>query len=219
MSLNKEELLRFKGDPRGVMPKHQVLGKMIDEFTAPIIVNDPTFECITKKRTINGKEYTIKFGLLNRSGEGAACVQIINSEGNIIGRLDIAADGKIYNGMTGNELIDSSDIFHKPGESITVSGYIAGNLTGSNKSIQFTVSTPKRLDKVNSATITGNVIIRHADGGYITNGANITTLGTIVASYKTGNQMSFGITLNEAANFTNNSVLAIVLQNCTITFS
>jgi len=188
-------------------------------FSSPLEVTDANYEAVVKKRTIDDEEYTTKFGLLNRGGTGAACIQIIDSKDAIIGRIDIASDGKIYNGLTGNELIDSSEFFHRKGESIIVGGYFAGNLTGSNKTIQFTIPTPKRLDKITSATLTGSVIIRHADGGYIANNEEITSLGEVGVGYKMQNSLSFGITLKEAAAFTNNSVVAIVLQNCKITFT
>lgn len=222
MSYNKKRWIGYGktgATPLSESAMNDLESRIEKGFYSPLEVTDANYEAVVKKRTIDEEEYTTKFGLLNRGGTGAACIQIIDSKDAIIGRIDIASDGKIYNGLTGNELIDSSEIFHKAGESITVGGYFAGNLTGSNKTIQFTVPTPQRLNKVSSASISGNVIIRHADGGYIANNVEINSLGTIEDGYKTQNTISFNITLNTASNFTNNSVVVIVLQNCKITFT
>lgn len=122
----------------------------------------------------------------------------------------------IYNRKSLQELL-----FHKDGEEITIGGYYVGTFTTEKSVIQFTITTPKKLDLVDAfkTVLSGNVIIRHADGGYISNGESLSLLGELGIGYVGENRLSFALTLNEPVNeYTNNSVVTIVLRDCTLAF-
>ena len=159
-------------------------------------------------------------------------LQVIKGNGNFVKQIWYRAGTKNVNDFetyirtkTDNwsewkKLFIEDTFYHQSGDQFTVGGYYSATFTSSNTEVQFTVTTPKWLDKVSNATIEGIITIRHADGGYIANAVSIESIGTVSMRYKRGNQLSFGLKLKTpATNFTNNSVLALVLQDCKITFS
>lgn len=215
----KENLKNYLNDKENILKEK--VSKNGDILTGTLTVNTNFFEGFIKERNINNINYQVKLGVANRNGEGAICIQLNNKDsGEWLSEIVVLSNGTILNGKTNQALIEESSLYHKPGEQITIGGYYAGTFTSANTSIQFTVTTPKWLDKVSKATIAGNVILRHADGGYIANVVSIASIGTVVMGYKRGNQLSFGINLKTpASNFTNNSVVSVTLQDCKITFS
>ena len=197
------------------------VNKSGDTLTGPLTITTNSFDGFIKERNISNINYQLKIGVANRDGQGAICIQLNNKDsGEWLSEIVVLSNGTILNGKTGQTLIEENKMYHKKGEQITIGGYYAAAFTSTNTSIQFTITTPKLLDKVSKATIDGKIILRHADGGYIANAELISSIGTAVMGYKRGNQLSFGINLKKAAtNFTNNSVVSVTLQDCKITFS
>lgn len=106
---------------------------------------------------------------------------------------------------------------YKAGDSISVT-YVtcAGYLSNNAKDIAFFFPTSKPIT-ASRATISGVVYIRHVGGGYLANGTDISTLGTITPAIKE-NGIHVNITASSAFSATNNTPLSVTF-NGTITFS
>ena len=109
----------------------------------------------------------------------------------------------------------------KKGDTVHYNACIfTGFLTSSGGSIFFSIPLWKEIASGLSVSVSGTVIIRHADGGYMANTVTLASLGTIATSY-TNNMVFVRVTLTTASTFTNNSVLAVqpTGEGLNITFS
>ena len=87
----------------------------------------------------------------------------------------------------------------------------AGYLTNGKTRIQFSILLPKKFTAVTKAEISGNFVIRHADGGYIgtVNGQTLQSLGTVTVKMS-GICVWVNVDLSTASTVTNN--VPIVVQ-------
>lgn len=110
---------------------------------------------------------------------------------------------------------------YSSGDTYSISGHCAlpGLLTGSAKSIHFTIFTPKDLSDINTISINSyNLDIRHPNGGYIAT-ALTSVSGTIQALKRSPNIIDIAITLNTATSFTNNTPVSVAVNSMTLTFT
>ena len=110
---------------------------------------------------------------------------------------------------------------YSSGDTYEINGYAAlpGLLTGSAKSIHFTIFTPKDLSDISSITINSyNLDIRHPNGGYIAT-ALTSVSGTIQALKRSPNIVDITITLNTATSFTNNTPVSVAVNSLKLTFN
>lgn len=133
--------------------------------------------------------------------------------------------------------IDSSSIVHnrevlknyleyQDGEKmVNTKGFtVAGLLTASKTSIQFSVPVGKSMANIKNITINKlKVNIRHSDGGYIYNQVDLVgeTDITLKASIATNNMITFSIASENAYDFTNNAPVSVYIyeKNFDITFN
>lgn len=118
-------------------------------------------------------------------------------------------------------LIDkmSNDMYYKTGDIYTISGqvYLGGALTSSSKSVLFTIFLPKRLDNINSISVSGlNMAVRLTSGGYWANG-DIADANVTVASF-TNNYVTITIESSTASG-TNNTPCNVYIRRLTLTFN
>lgn len=67
------------------------------------------FNGFRKRRIINGKEYTVDFGLGNISDIGTGAIEVKDSDGNTLARLDVnGSNGKIFNTKTQKNLLEDN---------------------------------------------------------------------------------------------------------------
>lgn len=104
-------------------------------------------------------------------------------------------------------------LVYEAGDVVDCTGVYAGNLTSSNKQVQFFIPLPKPRVAGIHATLSGNWVIRHSDGGYILNNAALTSIGTIttLSAYETGVYVT--LTLTNASSFTNNCPVSVFGTN------
>lgn len=72
-----------------------------------ILLNNQSYDAITKFRTIEGIEYKVKFGLGVVNNKGTASLEIHEGE-TLKGRLDVLTDGSLRNYNTGGTVLDST---------------------------------------------------------------------------------------------------------------
>lgn len=130
---------------------------------------------------------------------------------------------------TNMDLIDSltaskTELTYNKGDTVNVYYVIcSGILTGSQKDLRFFIPLPKPIASNIANTdidVSGNWIIRHADGGsYLANNVTLQSLGTV--SYtKTTCGVHVRVQMTNAASFANNSVVAAMGNTgATLTFS
>lgn len=118
-----------------------------------------------------------------------------------------------------SELVDN--LFYKSGELFEASNLICiGHLTSSSKQVVFSIPTEKKLDNINTISINSMVAnIRHPDGGYIVNGNELTTIGTVTATKGTNNIIRAVFSLTTASNLENNCPVSIDIRSSVIEFS
>ena len=140
-----------------------------------------------------------------------------------LGEHDGQFNGILYvadeNGLNKVNILNS--IYYKSGDNFDLNFLLcAGILTSSKKQVIFTIPFDKKIDKIN--TITGdftNVQIRHADGGYIANGVDLSTIGTISIVKATNNTARVTLELTTASEFTNNCPVVVYIVDGNIVFN
>lgn len=120
-----------------------------------------------------------------------------------------------------NATIKSRTMVYEAGDQVSCNGVqCAGHLTTSKTDVVFFIPLPKPTASSLKATVSGNWTIRHADGGYILNGAALTTIGTIAAVTIYDLGVYVRVTLSTASSFANNSVICVSgSSSAKITFS
>lgn len=122
-------------------------------------------------------------------------------------------------------------LFYSSGDVVAVKNiYAIGNVTGSKKSLDFTVQLPKSLEDIKNVTFNEiKINARHADGGYtltdtyLKDGYDVLSDSTIVVTYKI-NTGTNAITINldkssGAFNGTNNTPQSIEINSLKFTCS
>lgn len=87
---------------------------------------------------------------------------------------------------------------------------VAGNLTSSQKIVQFYIPFPKNTNNLSVNELYIVADIRHADGGYITQNIDLSTIGTYdirLSEYG----LYIGLSLNTASTFTNNAPCSVYI--------
>ena len=143
---------------------------------------------------------------------------VVNNNYNEVGDiLDLETADKTSIVTALNEIY--GDVFYSSGETYQISGqvYVGGGLTGSSKSVLFTVFLPKRVNKITSLSVSGlNVAIRHTGGGYWMNG-EVASSNIEVVDFK-ANYVTLGINASTATG-TNNTPCSVYIRSLTLTFS
>lgn len=72
--------------------------------------NNNRFGAIYKTRTLDNTDYNASFGLgIYSDNQGAATIEN-NVGNNLVGRLEVRADGTIHNGVSGKRLVEENEI-------------------------------------------------------------------------------------------------------------
>lgn len=118
-----------------------------------------------------------------------------------------------------NDLYDA--LFYKDNEVFNVGNLsCAGLLTTDRTSVHFNIVTDKRLDNINNITINSlKCEIRHADGGYIIGGEELTTIGTLAVIKTSKNILRVKLDLNTKSTFTNNCPVDVRIMSGSIKFN
>lgn len=93
-----------------------------------------------------------------------------------------------------------------------------GYLTSSGTQIYFGIPLPTLVPSGVTISLTGTATIRHADGGYILNNADISTLGNL-SFLAAENFVRVTITMSSASSFTKNSPVVIQSVSLVLAFS
>lgn len=120
-------------------------------------------------------------------------------------------DDGIYNAI--------SSLYYKTGDTYTIPGqlYLSGALFGSRNTVAFTIFLPKKLDNINSISVSNlNVAVRHTDGGYWANG-DIADANVAVASF-TNNYVTITIESSTASG-TGNTPCNVYIRSLNLTFN
>lgn len=98
-----------------------------------------------------------------------------------------------------------------------------GHITGGAQNIQFTIELPKKLDEINSITLSSLAItVRTASGGYVFQDSELDLIGSSYTTrvYKrTGNILLINIERSSGSFGTNNSLVDVAVRNIIATFS
>lgn len=102
-----------------------------DTMTGALYIVKNSLDSFIHSRTINNTVFNSKLGTGQNENEGEASVVLTDNDNQILGRLDVRADGKIYNGMTNNELLESGAFGVITSETINVANgeTISGSIT------------------------------------------------------------------------------------------
>ncbi len=204
-----------------MIPKcKQNVKKSGDTMTGPLLIkNKNTFKGVDKTRTVNNVDYTITLGV-SSLGDG---VLELNSGEKVIGRLELQTDGTIKNYKTDKRLIEENEIYYQSGDTISASSgiYLGGTLTGSSKQMVFSIFTSKSLKNITSFTLNSmKLTARSVAGEYLLNGVSNTDFdGTITLEKRNDNTISIYWNANTAFSATNNTPVAIAINNFKITLS
>ena len=77
-----------------------------DTMTGALTIQKETIDTFIHERTIDNAKYKTKVGTGRSFNQGEASLLLTDENNNILGRLDVKADGKIYNGMTNKQLVE-----------------------------------------------------------------------------------------------------------------
>lgn len=97
-------------------------------------------------------------------------------------------------------------------------GIFTGFLTSGGTEVHFCIPLPTLVPAFITPSVTGNVIIRHADGGYLANNVEINSLGTVDVR-ATLNMVRVRVVLPAAVSFANNSVIAVQSVTLKVNFN
>ena len=98
-----------------------------------------------------------------------------------------------------------------------------GHITGGAQNIQFTIALPKKLDNINSVTLSSLAItVRIAGGGYVFQDDSADLIGssyTLRVYKRSGNILFINIERSSGSFGTNNSLVDVSIRNIIATFS
>jgi len=118
------------------------------------------------------------------------------------------------------------DLFFKPGDVYNVNTvHCAGFITSSTKNVSFTFFLPKRMDNVNSVTVTAGTIVIRGIAGYVddtyNNPINLATT-TMGKAFYIANSNTIRISVSKSSvfeNATNNTPVAVATSGLVLSFS
>lgn len=121
-------------------------------------------------------------------------------------------------------LVEDDKIYYKDGDTFSPinNGIVcAGFLTTSKQDVFFSMPVNKSMKNISSVTINRlQATIRHADGGYIANNVQLSTLGTLSIAKSSDYFVTIKLILSTASQYTNNSTLSVLVQaNTQLTFN
>lgn len=123
-----------------------------------------------------------------------------------------------------NEII--GEIFFANGDTYTSTDEIyVGNITGSTRTVQFTIPLPKRTDNITSATVSDLTIIMRGISGYLNSTSTATNYvgasGYTVSVQSIGKQsITIGLVKSSAfTNTTNNTPVVVYCSSCSMSFA
>lgn len=204
-----------------MIPKcKQNVKKSGDTMTGPLVIeNKNTFTGVDKTRTVNGVDYTVRLGV---GADGSASLEL-HTGPDTLGRIDITPEGTIKNWKTGRKLIEEDEIYYKSGDTISADYgiYVGGTLTGGAKQIVFSMTTDKSLKNINKITLNSmKLTVRSVTGEYLLNGVNNTDFdGTVSIERRNNNTLSIYWNANTAFSATNNTPVAVAINNFNISLS
>ena len=104
------------------------VSKTGDTLTGELIFNNKSdYGAIRKARTIDNVDYSLSLGV----GVNKSARLEIYSGGTTYGQLDVRSDGCIWNGKTGQRLVEKNEVnFIHLGSNATTFSFSIGNLTG-----------------------------------------------------------------------------------------
>lgn len=80
-----------------------------DTMTGGLAITTNSLTTFSHKRTINDAEFETKVGTGRYVNDGESSLVLEDANDNVIGRLDVRADGKVYNGMTNSAFVEKGD--------------------------------------------------------------------------------------------------------------
>ena len=86
----------------------EIINDYLAENGGIALKNDDKANILEKSRTINGIQYKTLLSIGSSSGYVAANFQLQDNTGKVAGRLNIALDGKLYNGVSSKQLVESN---------------------------------------------------------------------------------------------------------------
>lgn len=123
-----------------------------------------------------------------------------------------------------NDII--GEIFFANGDTYTSADEIyVGNITGSTRTVQFTIPLPKRTDNITSATISDLTIIMRGISGYLNSTSTATNYvgasGYTVSVQSIGKQsITLALVKSSAfTNTTNNTPVVVYCSSCSMSFA
>jgi len=147
----------------------------------------------------------------------------VNADGTNYTYAPTPSTGDSSNNIATTSFVKINAGFYTSGDTITIkdsSVLMPGMITSSGKSVHFFF--PCQIVNASSATLTtdANWQIWHADGGYIVNGATLTSSFSTVGLRPTASGIYFTCTLASASSLTNNcTIVARNNGNVVITLS
>lgn len=101
---------------------------------------------------------------------------------------------------------------------ITNQFYTGGCITGSSKTIMFSLITPKSLKDIKNITVKSiNIAVRSVGGGYIVN--EVVDVSLITPLKSADNIVSFSINYENALNAVNNTPVNVYVRTAEIIFN
>lgn len=140
----------------------QKVNKTGDTLTGELQFNNKSdYGAIRKTRTVNGVDYEANVGI---SAAPSTRIELKDANDNLIGQLDIRADGYIWNGKTGNRLVETkSEINYGNWHSVVLTrsdnNYLYIMLYGSDCLKEGTYSIPNGFALVTYGTTSGTLTI------------------------------------------------------------
>lgn len=152
----------------------------------------------------------------------------LNLNGNIpnVNKVTDNDMNEIKSVVNSNYDSEQDDIYYKTGDTFSIvdnyGGYYTGGaISGSNKSIVWSIVVPKSLKNITSITVNSMTLtIRHSSGGYIYSSASLSQIdGNIVPYIVSDNMITFVNERTTAASGATNNTPVVVGMTCDIEFS
>ena len=108
---------------------------------------------------------------------------------------------------------------YKAGDTVSLSNTVcAGYVTNGQTWVEFFIPFSRPI-QASSASISGNVYIRHAGGGYVLSGQPLSNLGTVTLTIVTNGIFVHVLTASAVSATNNTPVAAMFTEGSSITFS
>jgi len=97
------------------------------EMTGPISIQTGSINSFIHKRNINSETYKTRVGTGQYYQDGSASIELSKND-EVLGKLEVRADGKIYNGKTGDSLVENTTFMQHVSQNDTEFSTINGNI-------------------------------------------------------------------------------------------